>query len=274
MRYFDDPPKERGETRKTRPTEFESFLGRYGGDNPEILEAQNYSDDWLGSDKVKRIGSRDGVDYAGDYMNRLNNTRNNVLLNDNSILLGQSNKPYHGYFNTVRDLELNPDQYFNEKAGLWSTQFRPKGEGRSLVTKPSSLIHERAHTSSIGENGNIPREQINHMKFQSQGKDWKLDDSYLTKPGEIQARVNVLRSELQKRGIDINQDHKYEDKEFRKVLNEIKESGINNIDQIKELYNDKELIYLLNNIVRNESNPNQNDMNGFEDQWNKMTGIV
>ncbi len=126
-----------------------------------------------------------------------------------------------------------------------------------------TAVHELSHATDLA-GGNIPRADVEKMwKYQKQreqekGKLTKFFDNeefntYVGRPTETRARLNSIRALGKEQGVY----NPFTEKIDKSKLDKIKSPNIirdSQLDQLRKIYNDDQIIDLLNSVSKNDSN--------------------
>ena len=126
-----------------------------------------------------------------------------------------------------------------------------------------TAVHELSHATDLA-GANIPRADVEKMwKYQKQHEQEKgkltkfFDDedfnTYVGRPTETRARLNSIRALGKEQGIY----NPFTEKIDKSKLDKIKSPNIirdSQLDQLRKIYNDDQIIDLLNSVSKNDSN--------------------
>ena len=212
-----------------------------------------YLKDWLSSPMAKKIALKRegeaGTDNLDIRLERLNDS--NLEISTAEDLLKSTNS-----------YTRRKGEKFNNKNLQGASYTSPSTKYGNIVTRrmaPKNVIlHEGAHQSTSGNNlllKNDVEDILSRVRNDS--------GSYLSNPTEVHARLNVLRKELKDSGVvdpfktPVSKEH------LNKFLNSYKKPGeisdkppieANSGELLNILNSQDDAVWLLNNIVSNQSN--------------------
>jgi hypothetical protein len=147
----------------------------------------------------------------------------------------------------------------------YSNQITLNPDNSRSFTLNDVIPHELSHSTDVIGNL-IPKEDLKSIKdrlkpkseinlsedvefWKNYGNDPKEGSiNYLSEPTEVRARLNTIRYNLYNNGVDVFNKHiKKED------LNNLNIQHLNNLNDLKLIYKDDDLLWLLNNISKNDN---------------------
>ncbi len=237
-------------------------------------------------DSVKQQELRKAYDTSYEFLNAWQQSpqHDKMLFGDEAttgeISIANKRESNLQNFNKNPNLQLKSD--LNGFAQMnWdvlpSGNYKPKIEyGANNPIDQSSVLHELSHVTDFIDNGKvgapiIPKRDIQLMQslykptaFKGKYADY---DHYVKNPTEVRARLFEMRNELYKKG------HNILEKGVSPAIFKSLDQGTRYLQDLRGLYNDDNIIKLLNTVSDNNKNKIPMAQDGILTKSNAPAGI-